>query len=82
MNSIVIALVLVQVTMVDGAKVFFNPEFVVKVYPTKESQGTPNTLVTKGARCVITLSDGKFLSVVEPCEYVLSLVEGKQLRRR
>jgi len=82
MDTIVLALVLVQVTMIDGAKVFFNPEFVVKVYPTKEASGTPNTLVAKGARCVITLSDGKFLSVVEPCDYVLQLVEGKQPRRR
>ena len=83
MEAIVLALVLVQVTMADGAKVYVNPEFVVKIYPTKEaSQGTPNTLVVKGAKCVITMNDGKFLSVLEPCDYVLSLVEGKQLRRR
>ena len=77
--NIVLALVLVQVTMADGAKVYVNPEAVVKLYPTKESsQQKPNTLIVTGARCVVTLNDGKFLSVLEPCDYVLTLLGAKR----
>ena len=71
-----LALVLVQVTTADGARVYINPEFVTKLYPTKEAaERTPNQLVVKGARCVITLNDGKFLAVLEECDYVRSLLE-------
>jgi hypothetical protein len=39
--------------------------------PIKEAaERTPNQLVVKGARCVITLNDGKFLAVLEECDYV------------
>jgi len=82
MNGVVLALVLVQVTMANGAKVFINPEFVVKLYPTKEAaEGKANTLVVTGARCVVTMSDGKFLAVLEPCDYILNLVEKKARSR-
>jgi hypothetical protein len=83
MDAIVLALALVQVTTADGARVFINPEFVTKLYPTKEAtQRGPNELVVKGARCVVTLSDGKFLSVLEDCDYLRSLLEQPQPRRR
>lgn len=81
MDGILLALTLVQVTTADGAKVFINPEFVTKLYPTKEAaQGRPNELVVKGARCVVTTSDGKFLSVLEDCQYLRSMMttEGKR----
>ena len=43
-----LALVLVQVTTADGARVYINPEFVTKLYPTKEAaERTPNQLVVK-----------------------------------
>lgn len=79
MDAIVLALVLVQVTTADGARVFINPEFVTKLYPTKEAaQGTANQLVVKGARCVVTTNDGKFLSVLEDCDYLRSLLERRR----
>jgi hypothetical protein len=76
---ILAATLLVSVTAPDGAKVHINPAFITKLYPTKEAVDGKggNTLVVKGARCVITMSDGKFLSVLEPCDYVLNLVEGR-----
>jgi uncharacterized protein YlzI (FlbEa/FlbD family) len=75
---ILVGALLIQVTVLDGARVFINPNFVTKLYPTKEAMDRgPNQMVVKGAKCVITMSDGKFLSVLEPCDYVLKLVEGK-----
>lgn len=74
---ILAATLLIAVTNVDGATVHINPAYVTKLYPTKEAVGKPNELVVKGARCIVTMSDGKFLSVREPCDYVLNLIEGK-----
>ena len=69
---------LIHVTSPDGAKLHINPQYITKLYPTKEALNAgPNQMVVTGARCVITMADGKFVSVKEPCEYVLTLVEGK-----
>lgn len=77
-----VATLLIAVTTVDGAKVFINPAFVTRLYPTKEAaERKPNELLVKGARCVVTLSDGKFLSVTEECEYLRALVEGQSQPR-
>jgi uncharacterized protein YlzI (FlbEa/FlbD family) len=72
------ATILIQLTNPEGAKFFINPTYVAKVYPTKEglAQG-PNRAVVTGAKCVITMADGKFMSVLETCDFVLRLVEGK-----
>jgi hypothetical protein len=78
-----VAILLIAVTTPDGAKVHLNPAFITKLYPTREAMDKgPNQMVVKGARCVITMSDGKFISVTEPCDYVLQLIEGKPTRGR
>lgn len=78
-DVIILALVLVQLTTADGAKVMINPEFVAKLYQTKEAaERKPNTLVTPGARCVVVTGDGKFISVREECDYVQMLLEKKR----
>jgi len=75
---ILAATLLVSVTAPDGAKVHINPAFITKLYPTSEAaKGSANQLIVKGAKCVITMSDGKFLSVIEPCDWVLNIIEGK-----
>lgn len=77
-DILMLALTLVQVTTADGAKVFINPEFVTKLYSTKEAaERGPNQLVVKGARCVVTMNDGKFISVLEECDYLRMLLERK-----
>jgi len=70
------ATVLIHVTTPDGAKVHINPSYITKLYPTKEALDKgPNQYVVKGAKCIITMADGKFISVTEPCDYVLRLIE-------
>jgi hypothetical protein len=80
LNGVLLAAtLLIQVTTPDGATVHINPNFITKLYPTKEAQDKgPNQMVVKGAKCIITMADGRFLSVLEPCDYVLSLVEGRK----
>lgn len=78
MDAILVALALVELTLPDGAKFYINPAFVAKVYPTREAvEGGVNKYVVKGAKCVVTTSDGKFNAVIEPCEVVRLKLEGK-----
>jgi len=75
--------ILIQVTAPDGAKVFINPQYITKLYPTKEAlEKGFNQMVVKGAKCVITMSDGKFLSVLETCDHVLGMAEGRLPRKQ
>lgn len=76
MGALQIALALVELTMADGAKVYVNPAYVSKVYPTKEAvEGGANKYVAKGAKCIVTTSDGKFMAVQEVCEFVRQKLE-------
>jgi len=73
-----LALTLVTLTIADGAKVSINPQYVVKLWPTKEAmERGKNTMVVTGAKCVVTMADGKFMSVLETCDYVKLRLEGK-----
>src|SRR5215475_13847592 len=77
-NIVLVGTPMISVTAPDGAKLHINPAFITKMYPTREAQDKgPNQMVVKGARCVITMADSKFVSVTEPCDYVLKLIEGK-----
>lgn len=65
---ILAAVVLIVLHNVDGGEVTINPEHVVVLQPTKdENLGTPQRLMAPGPKCVIGLSNGKFVSVVEDC---------------
>jgi len=82
-NIVLAATLMISVTAPDGAKLHINPQFITKMYPTREAQDKgPNQMVVTGARCVITMADGKFVSVKEPCDYILQLIEGKTPRGR
>lgn len=68
---------------IDGDEVSVNPEHVVALSHTREaSKGMPNQLITSGAKCVISLSNGKMVSVVEGCGMIRQAIneadKGKQ----
>lgn len=70
------AVVLIALHSVDGFEILINPQHIVILRPTSEAaRGTPNQLVAKGVVCVIGLSDGKFVSVIESCAAVRTLIE-------
>ena len=76
MNHLLAAAVLIVLHNVDGEPIFVNPEFITMLYPTKEGRGTAkNQLMTSGVNCVITLTTGKFFSVIEPCQDVRKMME-------
>ena len=77
-GAIQLALVLVELTLADSAKVYVNPAFVTRVYPTKEAMdGGVNKYVVQGTKCIVTFGDGKFNAVLENCETVRKKLEGK-----
>lgn len=77
-SNIAVALLLVTLTMADGARVTINPQYVAKLYPTKEAMDKgANQMVVRGAKCVVTMADGKFMAVLETCDMVKLKLEGR-----
>lgn len=71
------ALYLLVLHRADGGEVLVNPAQIVTLHgPTPA--GTPARLFTGAVRCAIGLSDGKWLSVVEPCEAIRERLAGMQ----
>jgi hypothetical protein len=69
----VIALHLVIFHTVDGHEVAINPAQVTNMYGAKDDQ--ENKLFTNSVRCVIGLTDGKFVTVAESCDEVKRKLE-------
>jgi uncharacterized protein YlzI (FlbEa/FlbD family) len=64
MNYVFALSTLIALHAGDGREVWIDPDQVTSVYKAKD-QLTPNV------KCVINLTDGKFISVAEECEIVL-----------
>jgi hypothetical protein len=66
------ALVFVVLHRVDGGEVAVNPTLVTSLRSTPGSLGG---LAPSGANCIVGLTDGKFLAVIETCDTVRRLLE-------
>src|SRR4030095_15028566 len=76
MNYLFVTVVLIVLHSVDNLEVIVNPEESVVMGPSSEAaKGTPNQLIVTGVHCIIGLTNGKFVSVVEPCDRVRALIE-------
>jgi hypothetical protein len=61
---------------VDGDEIVVNTEQIVTLYPTHEvTEGKPNSLMAGGLKCVIALTDGKRVSVVENCATIRQSIQ-------
>lgn len=58
-----------------GRDVVINTAQITTLYAA--IPGTSNRLVAQGARCLVLLTDGKHVGVVETCAAVRKLIEGK-----
>jgi hypothetical protein len=74
-NPLAIALQLILLHRVDGGEVIVNPAHVTALHVTAAATGQKNKLLTYDVRCVLYLSDGKIVSVIEPCNMVKKLLE-------
>jgi hypothetical protein len=83
MMDILLALTLIVLHSVDGFELFVNPEHIIILRPTSEAaRGTANQLIAKGHACVIGLSDGKFVSVVESCGTVRDAINQNDINSK
>jgi hypothetical protein len=61
----------------DGGEVIVNPAQIVTLHAPTPGSSTAR-LFTGAVRCAIGLSDGKWLSVVEPCETIRQRLEERR----
>ena len=71
--ALVAAMSLVVLHRVDGGEVLLAPSHVTSMH-AKALGAARDKLITGESRCIIWLSDGKQLSVLEPCETVRKLL--------
>jgi hypothetical protein len=78
-NLLAAATIFLALHNVDGDEIVINVEQIVALYPTHEAaEGKPNTLMAGGLKCVIALSDGKRVSVVEQCSTIRQSIQQHQ----
>lgn len=75
--AVAAALYLLVLHRADGGEVIVNPAQIVTLHGPAPRGGTAR-LFTGSVRCAIGLSDGKWLSVVEPCEAIRARLAGMQ----
>ena len=67
------ALHLVLLHTVDGRETLINPDQVASM--SSHVEGEKNKLLVETVQCVIGLTNGKIVSVIEPCHEVQQLLE-------
>lgn len=72
MNALA-AVVLILLHGPDGREIAINPATVTTVRDAR-ADNEPNKQTTTGVACLITMTDGKFASVVEDCATVRELM--------
>lgn len=68
-----VVLHLVVLHTVDGRETFINPEQVVSM--SSHKPGEENKLLVESVECVIGLTNGKIVSVIEHCDEVKQKLE-------
>jgi len=72
-DPITLALHLILLHTVDGRETFVNPEQITNM--AAHMPGEQNKVLTGAVQCVVSLSNGKFVSVREPCDEVQRKLE-------
>jgi hypothetical protein len=66
----IIAIHLILLHGLHGHVLYVNPDEVVAI-----RSPTQHSLLKEGYKCAISTTDGKFVSVIEPCDEVHRLIE-------
>jgi hypothetical protein len=72
--ALIAAMSLVVLHRVDGGEVVVAPAHITSMH-SKALGSARDKLIVGEARCIVWLSDGKLLSVLEPCETVKRLMD-------
>jgi hypothetical protein len=76
MHSLMIALALIILHRADGREVAINPPQVTSL---RAPSGPLDRLAPYGAHCIVGLTDGKFIAVIETCKNVQQMLEGRDM---
>ena len=72
-TTALVALHLVLLHTVDGRETYVNPEQVVSL--SSHKTGEANKVLVESVECVLGLSNGKIVSVLEHCDEVIRKLE-------
>jgi len=64
---------LVALHTVDGREIDINPAEITQLHESKIDD-SPDRLMVKGVRCVVSTTDGKFISVTEDCSEIRTTI--------
>ena len=67
---------LVPLHTVDGREIDINPAEITQLHESKIDD-SPDRLMVKGVRCVVSTTDGKFISVTEDCSEIRTIINGE-----
>ena len=73
---LLVAAKLIVLHTVDGREVTIAPDQVTQLTASKD--GTPNKMLVEAGKCVIGLTDGRFVTVAERCSAVRQLLENNR----
>lgn len=74
MGSMIATVALIVLHLIDGRTVTINPDQVTRLSEAREDDNEAKALAP-GVRCVVYLTDGRFVSVAEECDTVRGLME-------
>jgi len=70
-----ILVVLLVLHTLDGREIDINPQKITSMREAKADDKS-GKYFTEGVRCMVNLSDGKFVSVIETCAQIRALLKG------
>lgn len=73
----IVAVQLITLNLVDGRTVTINPQQVTRLSEARDA-GDEAKEFADGVRCVVFLTDGKFVSVVQECNAIRELMEAEE----
>lgn len=77
METVIAAVVLIILHTVDGRQIGINPDQVVSLRPSLTATGeAKNKHFTDEVQCVINMTDGKYVTVIESCDAIKKKLEG------
>jgi hypothetical protein len=69
----IVAAAFIMLHTIDGLEVSINPAQVTSLHAKRTDR--PNNLLTDRAVCVVGLTDGKFVTVIEDCASVRAMIK-------
>ena len=77
MLAALVAVQFLDLTGPAGQHVEINPEQIVSLREPREDLA-PGLKWPDKAKCIVTMTDGKFVAVTEPCSFIKEMIAGNK----